>query len=99
MFIFTHYNKPRLKYIFPKDIRAFVQSLLDKKVLKSKQEPMGHVAHLKKKMFKSIYTYDYIITLIRRNETPLSSFLRIRWNLIRTNLNPLNQRMLCAKFG
>ena len=30
----VYYNKPRLKYIFPQDIRTFVQQLLDKKVPK-----------------------------------------------------------------
>ena len=34
--------------------------------------PWGHIAHLRKQ-FKSINTYDYIITLIRKNN-PLSSF-------------------------
>ena len=34
--------------------------------------PMGHIAHLIKQ-FKSINTYDYIITLIRR-KTPLPAF-------------------------
>ena len=31
------------------------------------KRPMGHIAHLRKQ-FKSINTYDYIITLIKRRE-------------------------------
>ena len=30
------------------------------------KRPMGHIAHLRKK-FKSLNTYDYIITMIKRN--------------------------------
>ena len=37
------------------------------------KRPMGHIAHLRKQ-FKSINTYDYIITLISRRKNPLSSF-------------------------
>ena len=33
--------------------------------------PMGHIAHLRKQ-FKSINTYNYIITLINRRKKPLS---------------------------
>ena len=34
---------------------------------------MGHIAHVRKQ-FKSINTYDYFITLNKRNKTPLFSF-------------------------
>ena len=38
---------------------------------KSNKRPMGHITHLRKQ-FKSINTYDYIITLIkRRKKNPL----------------------------
>ena len=59
----------------------------------------GHNAH-PRKQFKSINTYDYIITLIkRRKKKPIINFMRIYWLFILTNLNPLHPRMLCAKFG
>ena len=34
------------------------------------KRPMGHIAHLRKQ-FKSINTYDYIITLIKRRKITL----------------------------
>ena len=37
---------------------------------KSNKRPMGHIAHLRKQ-FKSINTYDYIITLIKRRKKTL----------------------------
>ena len=36
----------------------------------SNKRPMGHIAHLRKQ-FKSINTYDYIITLIKRRKKTL----------------------------
>ena len=36
---------------------------------KENKRPMGHIAHLRKQ-FKSINTYDYIITLIKRRKKP-----------------------------
>ena len=110
---------------------------------------MGHIAHLRKQL-KSINTYDYIITLIKRRKKPsftlwefncssfeqtwipfiqgciLPSLVEISlavlvekifkfvnvfslfhyylyWKrtgpFILTNLNPLHQRVHCAKFG
>ena len=58
------------------------------------KRPIGHIGHLRK-WFKSIITYDYIIHWIGE-EKPIIFFLRIKWFLIWTNLNPLH---LCAKFG
>ena len=49
--------------------------------------------------FNSINTYDFIITLIKRGINTLSTFLRIEWFFIWTNLNPLHLNMFCAKFG
>ena len=37
---------------------------------------MGHIAHLRKQ-FKSIDTYDYIITLIKKKNT-IINFIRIK---------------------
>ena len=37
------------------------------KQTKKTKRPMGHIAHLRKQ-FKSINTYDYIITLIKRRK-------------------------------
>ena len=36
------------------------------------KRPMGHIAHLRKQ-FKSINTYDYIITMIKRRKKTLLS--------------------------
>ena len=36
------------------------------------KRPVGHIAHLRKQL-KSINTYDYIITLIKRRKKPLLS--------------------------
>ena len=62
------------------------------------KRPMGHIAFLRKQ-FKSIYTYDYIITFIKRIKKTINNFMRMYWFFIWTNLNPLDPRMLCAKFG
>ena len=62
------------------------------------KKPMGHIAHLRKQ-FKSINTYDYIITLIKRRKKHIINFMRIYWFIIWRNLNPLHQRMICATFG
>ena len=77
-------------------IRMFIISdiLIEKgtnMILKYKNKrPMGHIAHLRKQ-FKSINTYDYIITLIKRKKT-------LHDNLLFFHLNP-HPRMLCAKIG
>ena len=57
------------------------------------KKPMSHIAHL----FKSINTYDYVITLIKRRKN--INFMRIYWFIIWTKLNPVHQRMFCVKFG
>ena len=38
-------------------------------MINNNKRPMGHIAHLRKQ-FKSINTYDYIITLIKRRKNP-----------------------------
>ena len=66
---------------------------------KLNKRPMSHIAHLRKQ-FKSINTYDYIMTLIKRRKNKnIINFMRIYWFLIWTNLNPLHPRILCAKFA
>ena len=60
------------------------------------KRPIGHIAHLRKQ-FKSINTYDYIITLIKRKKH-IIDFKRIYWFFIWRNLYLLHPRMLCAKF-
>ena len=65
---------------------------------KSNKRPMGHIAHLRNQ-FKSINTYDYIITLIKRRKKTIINFMRINWYFIWTNLNLLHPRILCTKFG
>ena len=42
--------------------------------------PMGHIVHLRKQ-FKSIYTYDFIITLIKRGKNPLSTIWELNGEL------------------
>ena len=42
----------------------------DKKI-KGNKRPMGHIAH-RRKQFKSINTYDYIITFIKRRKKILT---------------------------
>ena len=66
--------------------------------IQKNKRPMGHIAHLRKQ-FKSINTYDYIITLIKRRKKTIINFMRIYFFFIWRNLNPLHPRMLCAKFG
>ena len=58
---------------------------------------MGHIAHLRKQ-FKSINTYEYIITLIKRRKK-IINFMRIYFFFIWRNLNPFHPRMLCAEIG
>ena len=48
---------------------------------------------------KTINTYDYIITLIKRRENNIINFIRIYCFFIWTNLNPPHARMFCAKIG
>ena len=61
------------------------------------KRPMGHIAHLRKQ-FKSINTYDYIITLIKRRKKNIIKLMRIYWFFIWRNLNPYHPRTLnCAK--
>ena len=51
---------------------SHLSSIFDKR-------PMGHmIAHLRKQ-FKSINTYDYIITLIKRRKKNIINFMRIKW--------------------
>ena len=64
---------------------------------KKTKRPMGHIAHLRKQ-FKSINTYDYIITLIKRRKKNIN-FMRIYFFFIWRNLNPLHPRMICAEIG
>ena len=65
---------------------------------KQNKRPMGHIAHLRKQ-FKSINTYDYIITLIKRRKKPIINFIRIYFFFIWRNLNLLHPKMLCAEIG
>ena len=67
-------------------------------IIYNDKRPMGHIAHLRKQ-FKSINTYDYIISLIKRRKKNIINFMRLYWFFIWTKLNPLHPRMLCAKFG
>ena len=48
------------------------------------KRPMGHIAHLRKQ-FKSINTYDNIITLIKRKKKPNIIFMRIKWFFFEKN--------------
>ena len=45
---------------------------------------MGHIAHLRKQ-FKSINTYNYIITLIKRRKKPVIILMRIKWFFFEQN--------------
>ena len=56
------------------------------------KRPMGHIAHLRKQ-FKSINTYDYIITLIKRRKKNIIKLMRINWFFIWRNMNPYHTRM------
>ena len=56
---------------------------------------MGHIAHLRKQ-FKSINTYDYIITLNKRKKN-IIKLTRINWFFIGRNMNPYHPRMLVPR--
>ena len=63
------------------------------------KRPMGHIAHLRKQ-FKSINTYDYIKTLIkRRQKKNIINFIRIYFFFIWRNLILLHPKMLCDEIG
>ena len=64
-------------------------------VLQNKR-PMGHIAH-QSKQFKSINTYDYIITLIKWRKKPLLTLLFFHLKKETKTMNPLHPSMLCAK--
>ena len=53
---------------------------------------MCHITHLRK-MFKSINTYKYIITLISRRKNPLTSFWKLNCSLFKSIESPKN--VLC----
>ena len=57
------------------------------------KRPMGHIAHLRKQL-KSINTYDYIITLIKRRRKNINFMITYCF----FHLYP-HPRMLCAKIG
>ena len=61
--------------LFPKSIiSTFVKRSIQKYMHKcntcTNKRPMGHIAHLRKQ-FKSINTYDYMITLIKSRKNTL----------------------------
>ena len=60
------------------------------------KRPMGHIAHLRKQI-KSINTYDYIRTLIKRRKKNIIKLMRIYWFFIWRNLNPYHPRMLVPR--
>ena len=51
---------------------------------------MDHIAHLRKQFNQ--YTYDYIITLIKRRKKNIINFMRLYWFFIETNLNPTSPK-------
>ena len=57
---------------------------------------MGHIAHLRKQ-FKSINTFDYIITLIKRRKENIIKITWINWLFIWRNINPYHPRMLVTR--
>ena len=65
-------------------------------MFKTNNRPMGHITHLRKQ-FKSINTYDYIITLIKRKKHN-----KVNENLLVLHLKKLeslSSRDACAKIG
>ena len=61
-----------LKYMIDQSF-LFVQNFILQLVFCFRTTTRGHIPHLREQ-FKSIYTYDYIIMLIKRRKPPLSSF-------------------------
>ena len=55
------------------------QDIPAKKLYYQNKRPMDHIAHLRKQ-FKSINTYDYIITLIKRRKKNIINFMRITFS-------------------
>ena len=51
---------------------------------KINKRPMGHIAHLRKQ-FKSINTYDNIITLIKKTKKNIIIFMRIKCFFLEQN--------------
>ena len=68
-----------------------------RKLMKNKR-PMSHISHLSEQ-FKSIYTYDYIITLIKRRKNLLSTLSELNGSSFKQTSIPLHPRMHCAKFS
>ena len=64
-------------------------NIVHKPDIKNFKRSTGHIAH-QRKQFKSITTYDYIITLIRRKK-PLSSFWELYGSLFEQTLIPFSQ--------
>ena len=48
------------------------------RMVKRNKRPMGHISRLRKQ-FKSINTYDYIITMIKRRKKNIIILMRIKW--------------------
>ena len=57
-------EKEKLNKLTSPKISRFSNTLINKR-------SMGNIAHQLRKQFKSINTYDYIITLIKRRKNPL----------------------------
>ena len=98
MYWYYMYWQGHLPILYYKYKTFFHKTNSQKQKTEKNKRSMGHITHLRKQ-FKSINTYDYIITLIKRRRKNIIDFRIIYWFFICRNLNPLHPRMLCAKFG
>ena len=55
------------------------KSWLTRNMVKPKQEAHGPHCSPESEQFKSINTYDYIITLIKKRKNNIINFMRIYW--------------------
>ena len=66
-----NFSRPFLGHHYYTYLFCLNHALEQKEDYFTNKRPMGHIVHLRKQ-FKSINTYDYIITLIRRRKNPLN---------------------------
>ena len=66
----------------------------------SNKRTMGHIAHTEKRVQINKHILLYLnFDKNKRRKKNIINLMRIYWFSIRRNLDPLDPRILCAKFG
>ena len=79
--------RQNMLYVQPHESRNLLHTYLNKR-------PMGHIVHLRKQ-FKSIITYDYIITLIQRKKNHYKVYEKLLVFHLKKRESPSPKDVLC----